>query len=125
MEIVAFVVAVLMIFLGVAGVAYAVARGCGWLHFRAAIAAYCTLPGTFAGLLWLLNAADASELATGLGYVLGATGLVGAAWWLWQRRPVAETASPAETATWQPAPNRVAGIQAGMGRKVEWTVEEL
>ena len=123
MVVVTFVIAVLLVFAGVAGVAYAIVRGAGYTHWPAAVTAYVTIPATFAGLLLLLAQ---PELATGLGYLCGAIGLSGCAWWLWQRRPSVEAGQPQDSASWAAAQDeRTAKLRAGMTRKVEWTVEEL
>lgn len=110
MLIVTVVVAVTMVLVGVAGVAYAALRGAGQAQRPAAVVAVATVPLTCAGVLALPLAPD---LASGLGTLLGALGLAGCAWWLWQRRPVVQVA--AQAATWTPAQDvRTAKLRAGM-----------
>jgi hypothetical protein len=123
MVVVTFVIAVLLVFAGVAGVAYSVVRGAGYTHWPAAVTAYVTIPATFAGLLLLLAQ---PELATAMGYLCGAIGLSGCAWWLWQRRPSVEAGQLQDSASSVVSHDeRTAKLRAGMTRKVEWTVEEL
>lgn len=124
MVVVTFVIAVLLVFAGGAGVAYAGMRGTGFKHWPALVVAYASLPVTFAGLLLLLAQ---PELVTGLGFLCGAFGLSGCAWWLWQRRlPVDSGSVTRATAQGTKSEDeRTARLRAGMGGNVEWTVEEL